>query len=298
MVPAVRALTAAGLKIGVLCHIEQADFWSAAGCGVVIPHSHLDWVRNIAHRLAGQWKAALCWHTGFAANCFSRAEIPVRMGPEDPGLRPRLTQTFKPLPPGPATHRVRFYLQALEEMGIPTRNPEFFQPLAGVGDGARPQSETLLVTDSDFGTSHEWEIDRWESIARRLLERGCQLHVAVADSKRSSGHALLKRLGTDANMWELGPVSGWLQRLAGFGRVFAVDGTLPHLASLAGADCATWFGPNDPAWRRPLGRRHLVIQQHVECAPCLASKCRMNHRCMVELTADHAWSKISKWIES
>ena len=37
----------------------------------------------------------------------------------------------------------------------------------------------------------------------------------------------------------------------------------------------TLFGPNDPAWKRPLGKRHAVVRRHVECAPCLAARCAM-----------------------
>ena len=298
LVPAVRALIAAGLRIGIFCPISQAGLWSATGDVVVIPYRPRDWVRSAATKLEGRWKAALCWESGFAADVFTKAAVPTRIGPDgETRLKSRLTRTFPVEPPGPGGHRVRYYLGAIEEMGIPTRNPEFFQPLTEPGQGAGDVRDVLIVADSDFGASHEWSLDGWEAIARKLLERGDRLHVAVNQGKRNIGRQLAARLDSAAQAVELGDVADWIQRLAGFGRVLSVDGTLPHLAALAGAGCAVWFGPNDPVWRRPLGRRHLVIQRHAECAPCFSGVCRMDHRCMRELTPDAAWAELERWLE-
>src|SRR5690606_5787049 len=79
------------------------------------------------------------------------------------------------------------------------------------------------------------------------------------------------------------PLAGALPLLAAHSLVIAADGSLPHLAAHVGSTCVTLFGPNDPAWRRPLGRRHLVVKRHVECAPCLLAKCPMDLRCQNEL---------------
>jgi ADP-heptose:LPS heptosyltransferase len=46
------------------------------------------------------------------------------------------------------------------------------------------------------------------------------------------------------------------------------------------------FGPNEPAWKRPLGKRHTVLRRHVECSPCFAAKCVMDLRCQHELTLE------------
>jgi ADP-heptose:LPS heptosyltransferase len=74
--------------------------------------------------------------------------------------------------------------------------------------------------------------------------------------------------------------------------VIAADGSLPHLAAHAGATCVTLFGPNDPVWKRPLGKRHAVVRRHVECAPCLLGKCPLDGRCQRELEADRVWAAI------
>jgi heptosyltransferase-2 len=188
----------------------------------------------------------------------------------------------------PLDHRVRFYLSLVEEIGVDTRRPDFFAPATlGIGQVAET---VLLVPDSDFGPSHEWPLDRWESIARRFLDAGKRVTIAGLPGGRALGRALAGRLDSVAEFFEASPLSGTLLLLAVHAKVVAADGSLPHLAGYAGATCVTLFGPGDPDWRRPLGRRHSVVKQHVECAPCLLAKCPLDLRCQTELDAARVWS--------
>jgi len=70
-----------------------------------------------------------------------------------------------------------------------------------------------------------------------------------------------------------------------------------HLAAHVGATCVTWFGPNDPGWKRPLGRRHVVVRRHVECAPCFLPKCPLDGRCQRELDALRVWNAVREKLE-
>ena len=103
---------------------------------------------------------------------------------------------------------------------------------------------------------------------------------------------MAKNLGESVDFFQTTPLAGVLPFLAVHGLVIAADGSLPHLAAHAGATCVTLFGPNDPAWKRPLGRRHAVVRRHVECAPCLLAKCPLDQRCQSELEADRVWQTV------
>ena len=131
--PAVRALMASGLKVGVICLPEQREFWQTLRGLEVIERPRK--ARQLAAELAGSWQAALLWEDGFAADAVMLANIPRRLGPAAGKLRKQLTH---PLTAGekPLDHRVRFYLSALEEMGIATSDPEFFAPAdIGIASG-------------------------------------------------------------------------------------------------------------------------------------------------------------------
>ncbi len=279
-VPALRALMASGLSVGVLCREEQEDFWKTLPGLEVLAFPTKTKAKAAAAELKASWQAALLWETGFAADAAKLAAIPRRLGPAEKKLTKRLTHPLS-FSENPLDHRVRFYLSAVEEMASTALSPEFFAP-ADLGIPSVPDA-VLLCPDSDFGPSHEWSSDGWLEIARRLIERGRQVTIAGIDGGRGLGKSLAARLGDDVELFQASPLSGSLPKLAAHGLVISADGSLPHLASHAGATCITLFGPNDPLWKRPLGKRHSVVRHHVECAPCLLAKCPLDMRCQREL---------------
>lgn len=293
VVPALRALGASGLGLGVWCRAGQEDFWRTLPELEVLGFPSRTKPRHAAATLHGQWRASLAWEPGFAAETFHRAAIPRRLGP--PGgraLRKHLSDPLESLP-GPLEHRVRFYLGAVEEMGIDTRQPEFFAP-ATPGLGAE-EGRWLLTPDSDFGPSHEWPLDRWEAVARRLLERGERVGILALAQGRGLGAALAGRLGIPVpHPIEPTALAGALPDLAASRRLLAADGSLPHLAAHVGATCVTLFGPNDPTWKRPLGKRHAIVRRHTECAPCLLASCPLDGRCQRELEVERVWEAVER----
>jgi len=288
-VPAVRALLASGMSVGVLCREPQRELWrSVAGVEVVtIPIQTT--AKLAAAILRGRWQAALVWEPGLAAQAAHLAAVPRRLGPAERKLTKLLTHPLASTAQ-PLDHRVRFYLAAVELLGIHTDRPEFFSPAAlGIESAS---GAVLLSPDSDFGPSHQWPLERWLELARRLLENGRQVSVAGVNGPRGLAQALGQALGETAGWCDAGMLGSALPMLAGYPLVIAADGSLPHLAAHAGATCVTLFGPNDPVWKRPLGRRHAVVRRHVECAPCLLAKCALDGRCQHELPVERVWAAV------
>lgn len=288
-VPAVRALMATGMSVGVICRDEQQEFWQSLAGLEVLAFPAKTKARAVAATLRGAWQAALVWAPGMAAEAAHLAGVPRRMGPAARPLHKLLTRQLG-CAGQPMEHRVRFYLSAVEEMGIATDQPGFFAP-ANRGSVTRPET-VLLCPDSDFGPSHEWLLDRWLEIASLLVEDNRRVAVAQLAGGRGMGAALANQLGAGAARVHASPLAGVLPILAGYGLVIAADGSLPHLAAHAGATCVTLFGPNDPVWKRPLGRRHAVVRRHVECAPCLLGKCPLDGRCQRELATARVWAAV------
>ena len=288
-VPAVRALVASGLATGIFCAEGQREFWETVAGLTVIDFSAKAKTKAVAAKIAGSWQASLAWENGVAAEAFKLAGIARRLGPDERKLQKLLTHPLG-FAAGPLEHRVRHYLAAVEELGIETGRAEFFAP-AALGIEPVPTA-VLLCPGSDFGPSHEWPLGRWTEIARRLLECGRRITVADVGGGRGLGELLAQELGEGVGFFQASPLAGVLPVLAVHGLVVAADGSLPHLAAHAGAACVTLFGPNDPAWKRPLGRRHAVIRRHVECAPCLLAKCPLDMRCQNELETDRVWAAV------
>jgi ADP-heptose:LPS heptosyltransferase len=290
-VPAVRAVVASGLATGVFCPAEQREFWATLEGLTVLDFPVKAKAKLVAGEIAGQWQASLAWEVGFAAEVFKTAGIPRRLGVDGRKLNKLLTHPLG-CATGPLEHRVRHYLAAAEELGVVTNRAEYF---ASAALGIDPVvGAVLLSPDSDFGPSHEWPVARWLEIAEHLRQSGKRLTVASVDGGRGLGKILADRLGGGAEFFHASPLAGTLPLLAVHGLVIAADGSLPHLAAHAGGTCVTLFGPNDPEWKRPLGRRHAVVRRHVECAPCLLAKCPLDGRCQAELETARVWRAVSE----
>lgn len=288
-VPAVRALVRSGLATGLVCREEQEAFWTTVCKLPMHTFSKKTSTGDLAKRIGDKWQAALVWEDGLAAKAIAKAKIERRLGP-DVGRLPKLLTHPLDVLEGPTEHRVRMYIKTSEQMGVPVDKPEFFVA-APLGVPAEPKT-VLLCPGSDFGPSYEWPLDRWQELADALIEQGKRLTVAGVIGGRGLGKILAGRLGGDAEFFHAAPLAASLPLLAVHQLVISADGSLPHLAAHAGSTCVTLFGPNDAAWKRPLGKRHVVVKRHVECAPCLSAKCLMDGRCQKELEVEHVLAAI------
>ena len=272
-VPAVRALATAGMEVGVLCAAGQADFWrTLEGIEVRIFDGKPD--------VAG-WDTVLAWEFGAMAKALREAGAARRLAPAgDKALEKWATDPVK-TKVRVLEHRVRYFLSTVEALGVATREARLFA--AADMEVDHPEDVVLLCPDSDFGPSHEWTLERWVEVANRLREKhGLAIEVASVRGDRRFERAL----GGAVPFVDATALAPLLGRLAGYRLVVAADGSLPHVAGHAGATCVVLFGPNDPGWRRPLGKRHTVVKHHVECAPCLMPKCRLDMRCQQRLEVD------------
>lgn len=290
-VPAIRALMASGLGCGVICREDQGGFWQTLAGLEVLAFPAKARAKAAVPEIGAGWQAGLIWEAGFAADAIKLAGIPRRLGPALRELRKQVTHPLV-FSRAPGEHRVRFYLSLIEELGVFTANPEFF---SAAEMGVTPVAEALLLCpDSDFGPSHEWPLDRWLELARSAMENGCRVAVAGMATGRNLGKSLAANLGNGCEWFDISLLGQSLGFLAGYRWVVAADGSLPHLAAHAGATCITLFGPNDPMWKRPLGRRHSIVRHHVECAPCLLGKCPMDGRCQRELESARVWKAVQE----
>ncbi len=296
-VPAVRAMVASGVRVGILCGAEQRDFWRTEAGLTVLEFSPKAKAKVLATSLADMWQAALIWEPGVAAEACVHAKIPRRLGPEGKALNKMLTHPVSPPSSRQALeHRVRHYLSVIKSLGLETNRSEFFAPVV---TPVRPEPGTVLISpDSDFGRTYEWPLERWEKVSKELLAAGHRITIAGLPGGQGLGHALLARLDGEIPYFEVPAFGAVLPLLAVHTLVLAADGSLPHLASHVGATCVTLFGPNDPTWKRPLGKRHTVVRRHVECAPCFLIKCPLDGRCQQTLEVGRVLAAINEKLSS
>ena len=282
--PSVRALIAAGLDPFILCAEEMSEFWRSIPGLEVMTHATHAKAKSIAADLAAKnFHSALIWEASPAADAARLAKIGNRIGPAIKPLKKILTQSIA-IDEAATDHRVRFYLQATMQMGVDSYLPEYFTPLGPPAASRREQ--ILLCPDSDFGSNHEWSLDRWLAIARELIDAGEKLLLIRINTGRQLAAHMAESLGDAVECKDIAAAHETFHLFTHHQLFIGADGSMPHLASHFGATCLVLFGPNDPHWKRPLGKRHTVLRQHVECAPCLLAKCPLDLRCQYELETE------------
>ena len=287
-VPAVRALGASGMRVGVVCAHGREDFWRAlAEVEVVISPENTD---------LSAWEAALAWEYGPVVKAMRAAGVPRRIAPDGDRKLAKWATHRVALDVDVREHRVRHYLATVEALGVGTRETVFFEG-ADVG-GVRMEGAVLLCPDSDFGVSHEWPLGRWVELGRVLRDaHGVRVAVAMIEGGRGMAAGLVDGLGDGVETLDATDLAGALAGISGYPLVVAADGSLPHVAGFAGATCVVLFGPNDASWRRPLGKHHEVVSEHVECAPCLMAKCPLDLRCQERLDVARVVAAVLKKLE-
>ncbi len=279
--PATRAL-AATRPVTVLCPASQQPLWEAVGLAGVATHDGS--ARGIASALP-DLPQALLWEDGAAAKACARSAIAHRTGLPAPGLAKRLTHPLeRTVRPGPPEHRVRRYLDTVALLDAEPLDPRWFEPLP-----AEPGKSGLLIApDSDFGSHHEWPVDRWLAVLEALQPDPATTRLAPGPlAGQLAGASGIK-------IAELpDPVAG-----ARFERLIGADASQPHIAGAFGTTCAVLYGPGDPAMVRPLGQRHVAIRRKVECSPCFADRCPLDGRCQDELEVGRVEEALSRFLRT
>lgn len=301
-VPALRAIRAArpNCTLGVLCHDEQHTFWQTVpGLNQIIAYDDKTSVRQLLKSpelSRHEWDAGIFWEKGIAAEFFHARKIAHRLAYGEKDL---LKWTTEPVPPqnepGPVVHRVLHYLQFMEKLRIPTQKPELFAPC--LTDAPRLPKHVVVCPGSDYGPSHEWSLTRWTEILNLLLDHCHATVTIVHQPDGKSTHAIeLSKLFPECRSEKPASFARSLPLLASATLAIAADSSLGHLSAHVGTPTVALFGPNDPHWRRPLGKLHACVRHKVECSPCLLAKCPLDHRCQNELTyAEVAAVILAKW---
>ncbi len=270
-VPAVRALRhfRPQSTLVILCPESQAPMWITMDeLNAVITYPDKASARQIGKILGKndtRFESAISWEAGEPAKAFARAEILQRLGYPAPGLVKFLTDIVEVvMPPGPIEHRVRHYLNFVKKLGGDAFVKANFQSKP-LGD-APVSFRIALAKDSNYGESYQWSQEKFKEVAYEMERRHSGIEWVNIESGNDIGESLSE-----------------LQKCSA---LLACDSKIAHLAAHIGLPSAVIFGPNEPEWKRPLGKQCNVVREHVACSPCHLAKCPLDHRCQNDITVE------------
>jgi len=293
-IPAVRAIKN-GRPQGTLVIVSPesiAELWeTVTEVDKVISYPDSASHRKIAALLSESdipFDSSIAWEDSPAAVAMAKAGIKQRLGMSSKNLDKSLTDPVEIVEKaGPIQHRVRHYMLFVEKLGIDGFLAKNFK------NPDRPDQPTpprvALVPGSDFGPSAEWSIERYAVLAQAIIDNGShELHIIPSPGRPSPALTLAKHFAQQAHLFE-GNLTEKIELLSTCEAQALIgnDGSVPHLASYVDTESVVIFGPNEPAWKRPLGKIHHTLREQVPCSPCLLDKCPLDHRCMNEISVEH-----------
>lgn len=297
-IPAVRAISQGNPKgiLIILANQETTPMWrKVSEVDRVLTHQRSDSARKIARLLknsAISFTASISWENNSSAQAFAKHKIPHRFGYPDDKLTEHLTNPVEiERKIGPIEHQVNHYLHFLSQLGIDPFQASYFTP------PPRPPSASTvriaIAPGSDYGPAAEWPIEHFCDLAQKISSYGT-LSIISSPGRAGPATTLAKSLDQQTVSAE---GDALLEHLASCQGLITNDGSIAHYASFVGTPSLVLFGPNEPEWKRPLGRIHQILRHHVPCSACLLNKCPLDHRCMTNITVSEVLEKIPKLIK-
>lgn len=225
-------------------------------------------------------------HTHIALNFLALVEALVSDTSKTPIVKADLSQHLIPLPQISNTEEERDTIEGRLRGAIK-------------GD----ESPRFVVVNPDPGDAlplRGWPIDKFISVARKILEDDPATIIVVMGLKRSKSYAqaFIEGLGSERCIDFTNQTANLREVLALFraSKLLITNDSGPaHMAALTPVHSIVLYGPETPALYGPLSKRAVSLFANYSCSPCLSA---MNHReslctdnlCMRAISVDEVFS--------
>lgn len=162
-----------------------------------------------------------------------------------------------------------------------------------------PNGKPLVVINVNAGDTfleRRWSPDRFVQLVDRLGgNSSCEFYFIGKSSERTYVQAIIdttispSRCRNVAGLLTVPELAALLLR----SQILISNDSGPlHLGSALGIPTIGLFGPEDPAFYGPLGRKSYSIYKHISCSPCMniyaakAFHCPYNAKCMGQIDVD------------
>ena len=218
------------------------------------------------------------------------ARIPRRIGYVDDGRGLLLTDRFRRSAEVLQKHQVHEHLDLVsrslgaqadaEQPMVPVSDEHARSMRAWLANERRGAGKLIaLAVAAAYGPAKEWPAESYAALIDRLAERHgieCVLVGAPAERERCVAVASACRHGAivSAGRTSVGELIALLSLCDGFA---GNDSGAMHVAGALGLPTVGIFGSTRASRTGPLGPRGRVVQNAIECSPCMQRQCRFGH---------------------
>jgi ADP-heptose:LPS heptosyltransferase len=138
------------------------------------------------------------------------------------------------------------------------------------------------------GDTKRWPAQSFGELAIRLRGRGWEPVVVIGPGEKTTAEKVsavaggaLPVVGLDSD------VAGLAAAVVGLRALVGNDSGPMQLAACLGTPVVAIFGPSEPGRTAPQGAEHRVLCRALECSPCTAARCPLDHHdCMRGISVD------------
>jgi len=308
--PALRAIRAAypQARITLIAKPWVADVYARETfASEIVPYSAASYRDKVRFALAlrrGSYDCAILLQNAFeAAGMAAIARIPEVIGYDRDGRGFLLTRAISVPKSGEIPEHERYYyLELLRRAGVIQELPDS-ERIELEGAAEARQAGRVLLGDKGvagavvgvspgaaFGSAKQWLPERFaEAAAEVAMRRGATVVVFGSSAERALGDqvaGLVHARGVACvNLAGQTTLAQFIDMAAACDLFLTNDSGAMHVAAALGVPVVAVFGATNAAATGPSGARVRVVQEPVECSPCLLRECPIDHRCMTGVSA-------------
>lgn len=195
-------------------------------------------------------------------------------------------------------HKRAVHLNKLKELGIECRGRQNIfideEDRKGVAElleakGVKEEDTIIGVSPSCRSLLKQWRTDGFIDLIKALLNHRDSKIVLIGEGAQKNISKKITDAIASENLIDLTGETDLNQLFALIERMsllLTCDSAVLHIACDLGVRVAAIFGPTDPGEYGPTGKDDVVIRKNLKCAPCKKPRCRFNHECMKDLSAN------------
>lgn len=152
----------------------------------------------------------------------------------------------------------------------------------------------VLVHPAAAFETKQWPLDRFATLAVRLLKQGDQVVVTAGPGEENLLTELERLVGNGVTILPPAPLRRFAAVAARCGLYVGNDTGATHLTAALGKDIVVIFGSSNPVAWRPWGVRYRLVRSTQPCIPCPGYRCLRfdSPRCIQDVPVEAVWNAI------
>jgi len=159
----------------------------------------------------------------------------------------------------------------------------------------RDKPVVALLPGAEYGPAKRWPLDRYGSLAKRLVDAGRQVWVFGSAKEHELGEAIQRAAGEKdvANLCGATKLIDAVDLLALAECAVSNDSGLMHIAGAVGVRLVALYGSSSPDYTPPLTDKAEVVYLRLACSPCFERECPLKHfNCMMQMEVDEVARRV------